>query len=467
MKAPKRILQLAVYTFIFLSSLPSYARKYDINMMAPLYANSELEFSQFETQLTELKKTTKDENIGISVDVWWGIVEPKDNEFHWDYYDKIFTAIQKKGFKIIPIMSFHKCGGNVNDNINIPLPHWIWTLPPSDNTDLLYLSENNNYTQEYVSLWKDGLIRNQYREFLSEFKNHFSKYKDHFKEIIISCGPSGEIRYPSYNSHDHWEWPRNHEKPLKPGYFQWYSEPAIRSFQEWTHDHLGSPEDIQKRWNDYSITQITPPTNIDYFKNTQDYKKTTYGKDIINWYNDALINHAIFMLNIANDVFSDEYNIPFGVKLPGIHWYADDKTSDFPRLAEAAAGLINFEDPEKDGHGYSAMIENLATFNKNTHPIVLHFTCIEMSDHQDGYSHSKPRTLVQWIGETAHSNNLPLKGENALKDSVDKDFFWENIRNALDHHHFEGVTFLRLSDVIANTSKLQKYFPDNCKPPTN
>ncbi len=29
------------------------------------------------------------------------------------------------GMEIEFVMSFHKCGGNVGDNVNIPLPKWV------------------------------------------------------------------------------------------------------------------------------------------------------------------------------------------------------------------------------------------------------------------------------------------------------------------------------------------------------
>ena len=80
--------------------------------MAPLhvmhYYNSEIEeerdWVMFRNQLTECKNMGVD---GVSVDVWWGYVEKKNNVFSWKYYDKIFLEIKSKGLKIIPILSFH------------------------------------------------------------------------------------------------------------------------------------------------------------------------------------------------------------------------------------------------------------------------------------------------------------------------------------------------------------------------
>ena len=137
---------------------------------------------------------------------WWGAVEgTKDNQFDWSYYDKMFSVIRKNNLKIVPIFSFHQCGGNVGDDCNIPLPSWLWTkyLGESYNgtrinkTDLKFKSEQGNYSNEAVQVWVDDLVANEYADFVNDFKNNFVSYSDDFIEINVSAGPSGELRYPS------------------------------------------------------------------------------------------------------------------------------------------------------------------------------------------------------------------------------------------------------------------------------
>lgn len=94
----------------------------EINAMAPLIVR---ERSEFQHQLKVAKKLGI---TAISVDVWWGLVEQAgDQQFVWQYYDDVFSDIRAAGLKIIPIMAFHQCGGNVGDDCDIPLPGWIWT----------------------------------------------------------------------------------------------------------------------------------------------------------------------------------------------------------------------------------------------------------------------------------------------------------------------------------------------------
>ena len=99
-------------------------------------------------------------------------------------------------------MSFHKCGGNVGDDVTIPLPSWLWTHFSLPEQDLKYRSEQGNYSSDVLTLWADRTVKDEYREFLAAFQEHYGSKADSITEINISCGPAGELRYPSYNSHD-------------------------------------------------------------------------------------------------------------------------------------------------------------------------------------------------------------------------------------------------------------------------
>jgi len=119
------------------------------NVMAPLHVTN---ISEFEGWLTTAKNMGVD---AVSVDVWWGDVETSDNTFNWSYYDNLFSKIIAHGLKIVPIMSFHQCGGNVGDDYTSKLPSWIW----SKGTDMKYKSEQGNYSSEYVALWADTVAQ--------------------------------------------------------------------------------------------------------------------------------------------------------------------------------------------------------------------------------------------------------------------------------------------------------------------
>ena len=67
----------------------------------------------------------------------------------------------------------------------------------------------------------------QYAEFTKEFVSHFKSYLPFFQEINLSLGPSGELRYPSYNSHDDGKFPNR-------GRMQCYSKIAENNFNNWS-----------------------------------------------------------------------------------------------------------------------------------------------------------------------------------------------------------------------------------------
>ena len=63
---------------------------------------------------------------GVMIDVWWGIVEragPK--KYDWEAYKTVIGMIREMGLKVQAVMSFHACGANVGDVLEIPLPEWV------------------------------------------------------------------------------------------------------------------------------------------------------------------------------------------------------------------------------------------------------------------------------------------------------------------------------------------------------
>ena len=148
------------------------------NVMAPLWVESS-QWAGFEAQIQTAKEYGVD---GVSVDVWWGKVETADQVFDWSYYDTMFAKIKSRGLKVVPILSFHKCGGNVGDTCNIPLPSWLWTKYQGrtlngvtlDANGLKYKSEQGNYSTETLQVWADGLVSGEYAAFATAFKNRYS-----------------------------------------------------------------------------------------------------------------------------------------------------------------------------------------------------------------------------------------------------------------------------------------------------
>src|SRR5262249_14823274 len=143
----------------------------------------------------------------VSTDVWWGLVEKSERQYDWRYYDKLSDHIIKAGLKWIPIISLHQCGGNIGDDVTVLLAQWLWAklakkLASGDINAEKYVSEQGNTSNEYVAVWATHLVLEDYVAFFAAFQAHFAAKSKHVAEVNISLGPAGELRYPSYNSHD-------------------------------------------------------------------------------------------------------------------------------------------------------------------------------------------------------------------------------------------------------------------------
>lgn len=420
----------------------------EINAMAPLMVTDRITFQQ---QLNTAK------NLGInaiSVDVWWGLVEQAgDQKFDWRYYEAIFSDIRAAGLKIVPIMAFHQCGGNVGDDCNIPLPAWIWTHYKSSGVsadDLRYQSEDGNYANETLSLWSDELVKTQYIEFMQAFALQFKAIASDFAELNISMGPAGELRYPSYNSHDG-------DAAAFPsrGRFQAYSANSRRDFQNWLKQHYQTLAQLNQRWGTTygDFADIRLPDSWDQAIVLNHHLSDPSRLDFLHWYHQALVAHGARMLQYADYALQQlPSEIPLGFKIPGIHWTINSATGS--RTAELAAGIIdvNTAFSASPGQGYQAIIALAAQSLQRHRQVVLHFTALEMSDSPHDVTGSLPKTLVNWIGSEARRQGVELKGENALAAGLYQATGWQNLRQALDSGNYAGLTLLRLNDVISNPS---------------
>lgn len=412
------------------------------NVMAPLLVDGDEAWKTFADQLTTVKQYGVD---GVSVDVWWGKVEGwKDNNFDWSYYDGIFSEIKAHGLKIIPILSFHRCGYKGNRECDIPLPPWLWNKYNAD--DLKYLSENNASSEEVVQLWADELVEQEYTDFVTDFKSHFAdRYREDFLEINVSLGPSGELRYPSYDG----------PNPGFPGYgaFQANSSLAIKDFwQEMRKKYHNNLDELNRAWQGedavHSFDSRDPLYQSGVLFTGKKYKDTQKGRDVIDWYNQALIRHGERMINIVTSVLGDTFpGVAIGFKVPGVHWTMTDPGK--PRAAEVAAGIIHTSgewENDTTGHGYDTIIALAQSLKTPKRPIVLHFTCLEKDNEQEGTgSFSRAHDLVSWVAKEAYSRGVTIKGENAEANVSDRG--WENIKQAFANESYSGFTVLRIGNV--------------------
>ncbi|HYH03613.1 MAG TPA: family 14 glycosylhydrolase [Bacillota bacterium] len=509
-------------------TLPAFSA----NVMAPLHVMNyndpnQLESSDWQSFETELGIAKSMGVDAVSVDVWWGDVEALgDNQFNWSYYKEVFQKIKNAGLRIVPIVSLHQCGGNVGDTYTSLLPAWMWDAIRGNRSinDLKYQSELGNYSNEYVSLWADNYVLPQYKEFMEAFAGFCvgNGFAGELDEINISCGPAGELRYPSYNGHD-WiydsttgsgfyektdsagnvvlkgdrtNWPHR-------GAVQWYGQLALEDFKTKMKSKYGSLSKLKAAWGAdgqhlNSFAAILFPNQgtdhgypdgkvfkADHLFQSGAYYNTQYGRDLIEWYNQSLIDHGKRLLNLAKNVF-DGFKfrrVPLGIKIPGIHWQMGTLGASQPvvsRAAEIAAGLIrpgqNFaksydlgRELPNNGHGYSEIISLCKIPDRKVN---LHFTCLEMGNSETGGAGETPnqyslaKTLVGWVATEAYRQGVTLKGENALSGGLpwtNEDFpgdwvdAWDHINQALERYSYSGITILRMTDVTTVQN------PDNGK----
>lgn len=119
----------------------------------------------------QLKKLKQSQVDGVMVDVWWGIVESKGpKQYQWSAYINLFEIIQSVGLKLQAIMSFHRCGGNIGDDVNIPIPKWVLEIGDS-NPDIFYTNKSGNRNKECLSLSVDNLSLFRGRTAVEVLKN--------------------------------------------------------------------------------------------------------------------------------------------------------------------------------------------------------------------------------------------------------------------------------------------------------
>ncbi len=430
------------------------------NVMAPLKVT---DWADFERDLAVVEEYGVD---AVSVDVWWGDVEGKaDNRFDWAYYDRVFETITDAGLDLAPIFSFHQAGGNVGDDYTSLLPSWLWRKYAGRTLNgvrigpkgLQHRSEQGNWSPETVQGWADRLVLNEYRDFTKAFTRHFERrYSRDIVEINVSLGPSGELRYPSYNSHD-----TGTGYPTRGG-LQSYSRLAVRDLQRWAMGRHGSLRGVNRAWGTRfsSPRQIRPPADPDAFFASGAYRGSPYGRDFVDWYNGSLVDHGERMLRTVIRALGPRLRrADIGYKVPGIHWQMGEG-SPYPRATEVTTGLVRTSvdmDAWSTGHGYARIVE-LADRFRHRHG-VMHFTALEMGDTDPGEPdpatglrpHSLAKTLVGWIGDYAYRVGTDLKGENALSGGVTNDFGWDQINDAFDRWGYLGLTVLRMGDVAEGT----------------
>ncbi|XP_057525945.1 beta-amylase-like isoform X2 [Amaranthus tricolor] len=388
-------------------------------------------------QLEELKEAGVD---GIMVDVWWGTVESNGpKQYDWKAYRHLFKVVQEYGLKIQAIMSFHQCGGNIGDTINITLPQWVLDIG-INNPDIFYTNLASTRNVEYLSLGVDNqhLFHGRsaiqiYGDFMKSFRENMADFLEAgiIVDIEVGAGPAGELRYPSYPEAQGWEFPGI-------GEFQCYDKYMAEDFKK-AATEAGHPEwELPNDAGQYNDT----PEQTNFFKKQGTYQ-TEKGVFFLTWYSNKLIIHGDQILEEANKAFRGCI-LKLAIKVSGIHWWYKYHC----HAAELTAGYYNLDDRD----GYRPIARMLTRHNA-----ILNFTCLEMIDtEQPSEAFSGPEELVQQVLSDVWKENVKVAGENALP-CYDNNAYNQILLNARPNGvntkgapalKMFGFTYLRVSEKL-------------------
>ncbi|XP_042389004.1 beta-amylase 2, chloroplastic-like isoform X1 [Zingiber officinale] len=386
-------------------------------------------------QLKNLKSIGID---GVMVDCWWGIVEPHvPQQYNWKGYIRLFEIVRDLKLKLKVVMSFHECGGNIGDNLCIPLPQWVEEIGRC-NPNIYFTDSEGRCIPECLSCGVNKervLLARTALEVYFDFMRSFRVEFDHFFEdgticeIQIGLGPSGELRYPSFPLRHGWRYPGI-------GEFQCY-DLFLQKHLKKTADARG--HSVWARGPNDVGSYNSQPHETGFFSDGGEYN-SPYGRFFLGWYSQVLVEHCDNVLFLAKLVFD---NSPIAVKIPGIHWWY--KTAS--HAAELTAGFYN----PCNRDGYAPIASML-----KKHGAALNFTCSELciSEQFEDFPEAMadPEGLAWQVLNAAWDAGIPVSSENVLP-CYDRDSYTKILDNAKplndpDRRHLSSFTYLRLCSTL-------------------
>jgi len=296
---------------------------------------------------------------GISVEVWWGIVEgdgPK--QYDWSAYRQLMDKVKAAGLRAHVVLGFHSVGCNTGDTCVVSLPPWVLEVAEED-PDVLYTDQLMSRQSEYLSLAVDhkplfgGRTALQlYQDFMTSFKTEFeAELGTTVTTVSVSMGPEGEMKYPAFPDLPDRFW-------MFPGIgcFQCYDKysleelkrHAVRSGREdWGN---GGPHD-EGGYND-------SPHTTGFFADQGSWNQD-YGLFFTRWYAAMLCRHVDAVMRVAVDVFGGSgeqlgSGVVLEAKLPAVHWWHNDPS----RAAETTSGYCHGE-PAAEGSQEAAALKEI------------------------------------------------------------------------------------------------------------
>ncbi|KAH8948977.1 hypothetical protein BDL97_10G006000 [Sphagnum fallax] len=371
---------------------------------------------------------------GVMVDCWWGIVEGKHpRHYQWSGYHHLFSIVRNAKLKLQVVMSFHQCGGNVGDDVNISLPEWVLKIA-NHNADIFFTNSSGAHNPECLSWGIDKVPVLQERTALQVYYEYMLSFRQQMEgffadgtitEIEVGLGPCGELRYPSYAQTQGWTFPGIGEFQC---YDKYMMEKLRKAAEVQRHPEWGMGPSNAGSYN-------SRPQETEFFKDGGDYC-SPYGKFFLSWYSQTLIEHGDSVLKMANLALKD---VKISAKVPGIHWWYRTES----HAAEATAGFFTAD----SRCGYKSIARMFATHNTT-----FNFTCAEMrTADQPKEALCDPEALVVQALNAAWDSGISAACENALSCYGQEDYN-QILKNAkpmrgggATGHHLDAFTYLRLS----------------------
>mmetsp|Transcript_69171 Transcript_69171/g.200329 ORF Transcript_69171/g.200329 Transcript_69171/m.200329 type:complete len:500 (-) Transcript_69171:36-1535(-) len=439
-----------------------------IFVMMPLdtIADDGLHIKDLEERKVWLSGLAKSGIRGIMVDVWWGLCEPRPGDYRWGGYLELCKVCKEVGLKVQAVMSFHQCGGNVGDTVTIPVP--AWAMDPATRQGLLYKDRDGRVSKDCLSLSADkqaifpGKGGAGTRDAITIYKDYMTSFATAFEpflgstvvEIQVGMGPCGELRYPSYQLSQGWNYPGTglimaHDA----GMSAMLKEAAAAAGKPASFGEVPASAPSDTNGSPESCALFAAVCTGD------DHRTGGRGSFFLSWYHKVLMNHGDAVLRAATSAFPKVPGLAFSVKVSGIHWHCMHPS----RAAEACAGYV--PSLETGMGAYSSIAKMLAGVAKDSGlPVFFNFTCLEMANIAQGpgmpQANSAPEDLIAEVRRACIQECVPLCGENALGfGPADAQWALDQIRTqtrgwSSGHDKMHSVTLLRLDANFAHKSSL-------------
>ncbi|GLC38086.1 hypothetical protein PLESTM_000684200 [Pleodorina starrii] len=236
---------------------------------------------------------------GISVDVYWGIVEGvRPGQYDWSSYKQLLALIRDEGFMAQVCLCFHASEA-------VPLPAWVVEAGRAD-PDIYYTDRAGVRCTDYVSLGADEVPvlsgrtpLECYRDLMVSFRRELGPLLGStIADVLIGLGPDGELKYPAHPRDKRWNFPG-------VGEFQCYDRYLLASLRACAQQ-VNQPSWGLRGPHDAG-TYCVWPHQTGFFHQRGNWC-SPYGKFFLQWYGDMLLQHADAVLGIAREALLTGYD---------------------------------------------------------------------------------------------------------------------------------------------------------------